>query len=459
MIKTPNLDKLAGRGVRFTDAYCNSPICVPSRASFQTGRYVHDIRFWDNANPYDGSVPSWAHRLRATGHRVESIGKLHFRSAVDDNGFCQEHMPLHVVEGIGDPIGMLREPPPPRRAALRLAAEAGCGDSSYQGYDERIAEAAEAWLRQRALSPDARPWVLFVSLVCPHFPLIARPEWYNLYREEQVPWPEQYAKSERPTHPYVEAMRACQIYDEGFDDPSKVRKAIAAYFGLVSFVDHNVGRLLKVLDEHGLADTTRIIYTSDHGDNLGTRGLWGKSNMYEESAGVPMIMVGPEVPAGVVCREPVSLVDCHPTIIDCVGQPSHADDAALPGAPLLEVARGRLPERTVFSEYHAAGAATGVFMIRKGKFKFVYYVGMPPQLFDLEADPYERRDLGQHAGYRGLVADCESALRKIVNPERADAQARQDQAARIAKLGGREAILAKGSFGHSPVPGTKPIYN
>ncbi len=170
-------------------------------------------------------------------------------------------------------------------------------------------------------------------------------------------------------------------------------------------------------------------------------------------------MVGPEVPAGVVCREPVSLVDCHPTIIDCVGQPSHADDAALPGAPLLEVARGRLPERTVFSEYHAAGAATGAFMIRKGKFKFVYYVGMPPQLFDLEADPYERRDLGQHAGYRGLVSDCESALRKIVNPERADAQARQDQAARIAKLGGREAILAKGSFGHSPVPGTKPIYN
>ena len=153
---------------------------------------------------------------------------------MDDNGFCQEHMPLHVVEGIGDPIGMLRDPPPPRRAALRLAAEAGCGDSSYQGYDERIAEAAEAWLRQRALSPDARPWVLFVSLVCPHFPLIARPEWYNLYTEEQVPWPEQYAKSERPTHPYVEAMRACQIYDEGFDDPSKVRKAIAAYFGLVA---------------------------------------------------------------------------------------------------------------------------------------------------------------------------------------------------------------------------------
>jgi choline-sulfatase len=173
--------------VRFTDAYCNSPICVPSRASFQTGRYVHDIRFWDNCIAYDGSVPSWAHRLREAGHRVDSIGKLHFRSAEDDNGFSEEHMPLHIVEGLGDPIGMLRDPPPRRVASLKLAVEAGCGDSTYQGYDDRITEAAEDWLRERAQNPDSKPWMLFVSLVCPHFPLISRPEWYNLYPEDKVP--------------------------------------------------------------------------------------------------------------------------------------------------------------------------------------------------------------------------------------------------------------------------------
>ena len=100
-----------------------------------------------------------------------------------------------------------------------------------------------------------------------------------------MPWPGMYAEAERPTHPYVQAMRACQIYDQGFDDPAKVRKAIAAYFGLVSFVDHNVGRLVKALEQNDLSGDTRVIYTSDHGDNLGTRGLWGKSNMYEESAG------------------------------------------------------------------------------------------------------------------------------------------------------------------------------
>ena len=113
----------------------------------------------------------------------------------------------------------------------------------------------------------------------------------------------------------------------------------------------------------------------------------------------------------------------------------------------------------MLSEYHAAGAATGAFMIRRGKFKYVYYVGMPAQLFDLEADPYERRDLARDAGYRGLAADCEAALREVVDPEAADALARKDQAAKIEALGGREKILAMGSFGHSPVPGTKAVYN
>ena len=107
---------------------------------------------------------------RPAGHRVDSIGKLHFRSPDDDNGFTKEHMPLHVVEGIGDPIGMLRDPPPPRKAALKLAADAGCGDSTYQGYDDRITAGAEGWLRERAATKDKKPWVLFVSLVCPHFP-------------------------------------------------------------------------------------------------------------------------------------------------------------------------------------------------------------------------------------------------------------------------------------------------
>src|SRR5260370_4170305 len=119
MIRTPNLDRLAAQGVRFSDAYTNSPICVPARASLATGRYPHRIRFWDNGIAYDGTVPSWHHRLRDAGHEVVSIGKLHFRSGGDDNGFTEGIMPLHINDRIGYPCGWLRDPPLSRRATLR----------------------------------------------------------------------------------------------------------------------------------------------------------------------------------------------------------------------------------------------------------------------------------------------------------------------------------------------------
>ena len=173
---------------------------------------------------------------------------------------------------------------------------------------------------------------------------------------------------------------------------------------------------------------------------------------------MPMMMAGPEVPSDVVCREPVSLVDSFPTILDCVGLPQHPDDRDLPGAPLMDVVAGRAAPRTVMSEYHAAGAAAAAFMIRLGSFKYVHYVGMPPQLFNLATDPRETSDVGQDPGYRGVVAEAEAALRKVVDPEAADRQARADQKAKIEELGGREAILARGAFGYSPVPGTKPVY-
>jgi choline-sulfatase len=154
----------------------------------------------------------------------------------------------------------------------------------------------------------------------------------------------------------------------------------------------------------------------------------------------------------------VSLVDVFPTATECVGLPTHPDDRDQPGSSLFDVARGVAPQRTILSEYHAAGAATGAFMIRKGPFKYVYYAGMMPQLFDLGSDPQETRDLAREPGYRGLVADCERALRRVVDPDAADALAKADQGARIEAFGGHEAILQRGGFGHSPVPGTTAVY-
>jgi choline-sulfatase len=342
-----------------------------------------------------------------------------------------------------------------RRAPLRLAKDAGRGNSDYQGYDGRITDAAVDWLKACA----GKPWALFVSLVCPHFPLIARPECYDLYPERDMRTPAQYDPAEWPAHPYVRAIRECQVYQKGFaKHPGSLQRALAAYFGLVSFVDHNVGRLVSALEASGLADSTRVIYSSDHGDNLGTRGLWGKSTMYEESAGIPMIIAGPELPRGQICRDPVSLVDIFPTIVNWAGVAPNPVDRDLPGLPLDEVAH-KAPRRIVLCEYHAAGAATGAFMIRKGPFKYIYYAGMPAQLFDLGADPQEAHDLAGEPGWQGLVAECERELRAVVDPDKADALAKSDQQARMAAYGGRDAILNLGSFGHSPVPGVKAVYN
>jgi choline-sulfatase len=458
VVRTPNLDRLASRGTRFTNAYTNCPICVPARASFATGQYVHCIRYWDNAIAYDGSVSAWGHRLMEQGHRVTSIGKLHYAASDPHrNGFDEEIIPLHIVNGMGDLLGLIRDELPRRAGSANLGPEAGRGESEYTRYDRAIADETARWLRKEAPLHRDKPWALYVGFVAPHFPLIAPPEFYDLYREEDAPWPDMYDPAERPRHPFIDAMRKCLCFDEPFDAPM-VRRAITAYMGLVSFLDSNVGKILSALEETGLAESTRVIYSSDHGDNLGTRGLWGKSTMYEESVGIPLLMAGAGVPVNNVCATPISLVDAYPTFMHALGTTPDPRDAAMPGHSLLDIAQGYVPQRTVLSEYHAAGALTASYMVRHGRYKYIHYVGLPPMLFDLEADPNERNDLGRDTSFASVVAECEARLRSVVDPEAADRQARADQARFIEKHGGREAILKRGTFRYSPPPGTKAAY-
>jgi choline-sulfatase len=458
LVRTPHLDRLAARGTRFTNAYTNCPICVPARAAFATGQYVHQIRYWDNAIAYDGCAPSWGHRLMAQGHRVTSIGKLHYvDSDAARNGFDEEVLPLHIVNGVGELLGLIRDELPRRPGSAKLGPEAGPGESEYTHYDRSIAQETVRWLTDEAPKHRTKPWALYVGFVSPHYPLIAPPQFYDLYPEDEVPWPDLYDPAQRPRHPFIDAMRQCLCFDESFDPPM-VRRALAAYMGLVSFLDDNIGRILRALEETGLAASTRVIYSSDHGDNLGTRGLWGKSTMYEESAGIPMILAGPEVAAGAVCETVVTLVDAFPTFIAALGATPDPRDAALPGHSLLDIAEGHVPRRTILSEYHAAGAVCGAYMIRHGHYKYVHYVGLPPMLFDLKHDPHERVDLGRDPGFGHVIAECETALRKVVDPEAADWLAKADQRAHIEKHGGKEAILKRGTFRYSPPPGTKAAY-
>ena len=460
-VETPNLDRLAARGTRFTDAYTSCPICVPARAALAVGKYLNQIGYWDNADPYEGSIPSWHHRLRAKGHRVVSVGKLHFRSTRDDNGFSEEIIPMNVYEEKGDLYGLLRGDDMPARAdGKKLAALAGPGESEYTWYDREIAARAQIWLREEAPRYRAKPWVLFVSFVAPHFPLTAPPHWYYKYFR-RAPMPKLYAKHERPTHPVVRDQAENTGYDKYFSDEQAVRRGRAGYFGLVSSLDENIGNVLATLEDCRLGGNTRVLYTSDHGDNLGARGLWGKQVLYEETAKVPLIFAGPEVPAGVVRRMPVSHVDVYPTVMQCVGADVPDMYDGQPGVSLFGLAAGEAPDRSVLSEYHASSSRSGEYMIRYGKWKYVYYVHYPeqPQLFDLEADPEELRDLGADPGYAGVRKECDQRLRAMLDPEEVDRRAKRRQAEIIAANGGRAAVIARGSFAYSPPPGFKAEFN
>ncbi len=458
VVKTPNIDRLAQKGTIFTNAYTNCPICVPARASLATGRYVHQIGCWDNAFPYTGEPRGWGHRLIENGHHVTAIGKLHMRSKDDPNGHNDEIDTLHVLEGLGDLAGSIRRELRERGSIKALAREAGVGESTYSQYDSRIASEACDWLRNAASNRGDKPWVLFVGFTLPHFPLIAPPDFYNLYEPEDIPWPRLYGPEDRPTHPVLREMTRCMAYDTYFDE-EKVRIARQAYYGMTSFLDHNIGRVLQALEESGLSEDTRIIYTSDHGDNLGNRGMWGKSCMYEESAAIPMIVAGNGVGAGARIDTPVSLVDAYQTTLEGAGVAlTDEEEHDMPGHSLYRIARGETPDRTVLSEYHAAGSCTAMYMIRNGRWKYVHYVGHPPQLFDIEADPYEANDLGQSAAHRDIIAECEAKLRAVVDPEEANERAFRDQDALIQSFGGVDAVLNRGDFCHTPAPGEKPVF-
>ena len=456
LAQTPVLDRLAAAGTLFENAYTGSPICVPARAGLATGRQVHETRCWDNASPYTGQTPSWGHRLKSHGMRVESIGKLHYRNEQDDTGFDRQHVPLHVVKGIGDVLGSVKDPMPLRKKAKNIVNKIGPGESTYTNYDRQIADRACEWLLTEGARATDTPWMLFVSFVAPHPPWFAPQACWDRFEGVELPSPKPL-KSDQD-HPWFEARRASMDIDPHFTEETR-RIAIRSYYALVSWLDDNVGRVLGALDEARLAGNTRVIYTSDHGEDLGGRALWGKGTLTEESGGIPLIVSGPDVPRGKRVTASASLLDVFPSVLDCCGIAPKAEDRDLTGRSVFHMAAGPDdPDRSLMTQYHAAGAASGAFMLRRGKMKLLYYVGYPPQLYDLARDPEELRNVSRDPAYQDTLRGMESALRGMIDPEAIDAQAKSDQRATVELNGGREKVVAKGMFGNTPAPGETPEY-
>jgi choline-sulfatase len=450
--QTPVIDRLANRGTRFETAYTPSPVCVPARASFQTGLYAYQSGNWSNAQAYTGAQKGWAHRMKAAGHETVSIGKLHYRAAGEDHGFAREIVPLYVKDGQGWVFGILRRQDHTSYDPSGFANGVKIGDDPYTDYDRTVRDRAVHWLTKEAPSDSDKPWALFVSFLRPHYPLTCPEPFYQLYDPDRLP-PIRYSgfKTEF-RNPVLNANRTYNNYDDFFTDDRHRNEARACYFGLCSFVDSLIGDVLGALESSGHMDDTVILFTSDHGEMNGHHGLWTKMTMYEEATRIPMILSGPGIPVGVRSTQ-CSLIDIHQTALTVTGLGLSENDHALHGRSLEHLAtKPDDPNRIVLSEYHDGGAITGYLMIRDGRWKYICYPGFAAQLFDLEKDPHEANDLGlsnQHADIRTRLHA--KLTETFEDPEAISDRAFEHQRQRIEELGGFDGIYSGQNFDHTPV--------
>jgi choline-sulfatase len=456
IVRTPTLDKLAESGVRFADSYSTSALCCPARAAMATGRYAYQTGYWDNAIAYDARVPSWMRRLREEGHTVVGIGKFHYRSSDDDNGFSEEIIPMHLHEGRGAIKNLLRgygaEPALTDDSKWKLYTQrSGAGSTHYQDYDRQITAKAIAWLRAN-VAPHAKPWALKIGYISPHPPFTVPQRLLDLYPENDMPLPVRYRPGDRPEHPSARHLREIDGYRD-MTDERVLRRIAAAYFGLITHLDEQIGAVMKVVEELGLLPNTRIVYTSDHGELFGWQGMFGKKSLYEGSVGVPLIFAGAGMPRRRVVRQLASHVDLFPTVVEGAGGALAAEDCDLPGISLFPAINGCESRRLAFAEYHAQGSKAGQFMLRDGALKLIYHVGMPAQLFDLAADPIEAHDLVEEGCDAGRARTLEARLREICDPEEVDARAKADQRKMAEFWGGPDKLRGAEQIIFTPPPG------
>lgn len=432
VVQTPRIDRLADEGTLYENAYCTSPMCVPSRLSMLSGRQVHQIGAWDNAVIPGPDFRTWGHHLGGAGYETVLAGRTHFNGPDRLLGFdhrLSDDLDFWITHDGRPP----RRVSDWRRGSNSHVTEAGAGEHVHTTHDAAVTDAAVAFLEERAGTATDAPFLLYVGYMHPHFPLVAPPEYLARYDPASISPPATRNDSPESQHPVIAQIRRAFHNDDPLTDEQQ-RAAIASYWALVSHLDHQVGRLVDAIDGSSLGEDTVVIYTSDHGEMAGHHGIWQKQVFYEPAVRVPLIVRLPDRLRGDAppsrIRSDASLVDLLPTLRDLAGLPV---DGTLPGRSLL-AADPAVPTdeaaRPVLSEYHAQGMVDGGFMLKRGRYKYCYYVGHRPQLFDVVADPLERHDLAADPAQAGVLADLDAALRRLLDPEEVDREAKADQGRR-----------------------------
>ena len=403
LVQTPHLDALAADGVALDNVYCPSPICVPSRMSMLSGRHPFENRGWTNSHILDSAIPTFAHAMGAGGYRPVLIGRMHALGPDQLHGYTErlvgDHGANHLGGGSGADRGALNGCAGPARVSI---TNSGPGQSSYQVHDEDVTAATVDYLnrqgvRKRSGISDG-PFSISVGFMLPHQPFVARREDYTLY-EGRMTMPRTPELWSEDLHPHIAAWRrdtgSAEVTDE------EILRARTAYWALVTRMDLMIGEILEALRRNGLANDTLILYSSDHGEQVGEHGLWWKQTFYEDSVRVPAILSWPgQLPAGKRCDRVVSSLDLNATMIDALKAPPLPHSR---GRSLLPLLRGGDSdwEDIAFSEFCLDSSGSGgpapedgvvQRMVRHGDWKLNYYHGLPCQLFNLREDPRELDD-------------------------------------------------------------------
>ncbi|CAG7623106.1 Choline-sulfatase [Paenibacillus solanacearum] len=421
-LHTPNLERLAAEGTVYENAYCPSPLCSPSRSAFMAGLRVHELQTYSNCNVgLRTDFPTYGKVLRDQGVHTAHFGKTHVYDAGQRLGFSEIHHSKDQKKP-GD-TNFSRKPLAIRKDAAQRADGYGVKETAFDG-DLKVINDALQWLREVAPTLE-QPWCLTINVLNPHFPQWNTQDYWDLYPEGgDLP---RYGKEEASAnHPYARDLRA--HFETDLFTEEQVRGLRRGYLGNVAFIDDQIGRLLDVLQENGLKDSTNVIYTSDHGEMLGKFGMWWKCSLYEDSVRVPCIAAGPDFAKGKRVETPVDTHDVQASLFYSAGaaRPEH-----WAGEPLQTVSE-QDEDRVVFSEYHGHGTRSGAYLIRKGDWKLIYYAEAPHQLFHLRNDPEELNNV--FASYPEKAAELEEELRRICSPEQEDARAHQFQQEQLRQL-------------------------
>ena len=423
---TPNLDELAAGGVLFENCYCNSPLSVPSRLSFTSGKYITRVGAWNNKCwlPSD-DCPSIAHVLNASGYESLLSGKMHYEKT-RRYGFSEigVNMNKHKKTGKGqrrDPDALASSNVLSKRFNNFYAGQ----NSKVLAHDRKVTEEVVDFLDKRQATE--KPFFLLVGYVAPHFPLIV-PEDYWEPHKGNIPMPEiprDHLESQVRNYKH---LRAAFKMDNVPSDI--VRKGRELYYGFSHWLDDNIGMVRKALSASAIADNTIVVYTTDHGENMGEHGLWWKNCMYEHAARVPLIVNWPARWKGEQRRKACcSLVDLNRTLLDMAGVQAPDDWDGDSMLEWLDDANHPWKDFAV-SHYYAHHIASGFAMYRTGDYKYVYHT--PPdenhpaerELYDLQADPGEFSNLAPFPEYKDTMHRFHQLLLKEMQEEPEEAEQR-----------------------------------